>query len=81
MDRVVERVFFEHGLRFIFSTRSKVPFILKEGSKTERFYAGDYKFQPGVDEVVRGQDVLDQGGKIDGWVISYGEMVRYRLSQ
>lgn len=70
MVAVIERVFFEHGLRFVFSTRSKVPWILKEGSE-ERLYGGDYKFQPAKDEIVR-------HGK-DGWVISFGECVHFLL--
>jgi hypothetical protein len=70
MSAVIDRIFFEHGMRFVFSTRSKVPYILKEGSKTERFFdpATGYRFQPGVDEVVR-------EGK-DGYIVTFGEMVR-----
>lgn len=53
------------GIRFVFSTRAKVPWILKEdGSK---FFGEGYKFQPGKDEVIR-------EGK-DGYVIAYGDMV------
>ncbi|KAJ7253837.1 hypothetical protein C8J57DRAFT_1658876 [Mycena rebaudengoi] len=51
MVAVVKRVFFERGLRFIFSTRSKVPYILKEDGKTKHFSDG-YEFVPGKDEVI-----------------------------
>jgi transketolase C-terminal domain/subunit len=57
-------VFFEPGLRFLFSTRSATPCLLDEGG--EKLYGGSYVFTPGRDEIVR------QG--TDGWVVSYGEM-------
>lgn len=66
MVAVIERVFFERGLRFVFSTRSKVPYILKEDGKT-RYFDGDYKFVPGKDETI-----VD--GKA-GYVVSFGEML------
>jgi transketolase len=66
MKAIVNRVFFERGLRFIFSTRSKVPWILKEDGKT-RFFEGDYQFIPGKDEII-----LE--GKA-GYVVSFGEML------
>lgn len=65
LKSVVERVFDDEGIRYIFSTRSKVPFICKEDGS--RFYDGDYRFEPGVDEIVREGTV--------GYVISYGEML------
>jgi len=37
MDAVVKRVFWDKGIRFIFSTRSKLPYILKEDGKTRFF--------------------------------------------
>jgi len=62
---VVQRVFFERGVRFIFSTRSKLPWILKpDGSK---FFEGDYKFEPGVD------DFILEGTA--GYVVSFGDML------
>lgn len=65
MVAVVKRVFFERGVRFIFSTRSKVPWILKEdGSK---YFEGDYEFVPGKDEII-------VEGKA-GYVVSFGEML------
>ncbi|KAI0787801.1 transketolase [Fomes fomentarius] len=63
MTAIVKRVFFDRGVRFIFSTRSKVPWILKEdGSK---YFDGNYEFVPGKDEVI-----VD--GKA-GYVVSYGD--------
>ena len=65
MIAVIKRVFFERGVRFVFSTRSKVPYILKEdGSK---YFDEGYEFVPGKDEVI-----VD--GKA-GYVISFGEML------
>lgn len=65
MVAVVKRVFFDRGLRFIFSTRSKVPWILKpDGS---RFFEGGYEFVPGKDDVI-----LE--GKA-GYVVTFGEML------
>lgn len=65
MVAVVQRVFFERGIRFIFSTRSKVPYILKEDGT--KYFDGDYKFEPGKDEtIVEGTD---------GYVVSFGEML------
>ena len=66
MIAVVQQVFFERGLRFIFSTRSKVPYILKEDGKT-KFFDGDYKFVPGKDETI----VVGTAG----YVVSFGEML------
>ena len=66
MIAVIQRVFFERGLRFVFSTRSKVPWILKEDGKT-KFFGDGYEFIPGKDETI-----LD--GKA-GYVVSFGEML------
>jgi len=66
MVAIVERVFFERGLRFIFSTRAKVPYILKENGQT-KFFGDDYKFMPGKDDTI-----VD--GKA-GYVVSFGEML------
>jgi len=66
MVAIVQRVFFERGLRFVFSTRSKVPYILKEDGKT-RYFEGDYEFVPGRDETI-------VEGKA-GYVVSFGEML------
>ncbi|MFN6534869.1 MAG: transketolase C-terminal domain-containing protein [Nostoc sp. EkiNYC01] len=63
MKACVESVFFEPGLRFIFSTRSKVPLILDDNG--HEFFGSDYKFVPGKDEVIR------EGTQ--GYIISFGE--------
>jgi transketolase C-terminal domain/subunit len=65
MVAVVKAVFFQRGLRFIFSTRSKIPWILGEDGK--RFFEGDYEFIPGKDDVVL------EGTA--GYVISFGDML------
>jgi transketolase len=63
MKACVESIFFDPGLRFIFSTRSKVPFILD--SKGNEIFGGNYKFVPGKDEVIR------EGTQ--GYIVSFGE--------
>jgi transketolase C-terminal domain/subunit len=63
MKACVESVFWDPGLRFIFSTRSKVPFILD--SKGNEYFGGNYKFVPGKDEVIR------EGTQ--GYIVSFGE--------
>ncbi|KAF4614161.1 hypothetical protein D9613_008080 [Agrocybe pediades] len=65
MVAIVKKVFFQRGVRFIFSTRSKVPWILKEDGS--RYFEGDYQFTPGKDDVI-----LE--GKA-GYVVSFGEML------
>ncbi|KAJ7056718.1 thiamine diphosphate-binding protein [Mycena amicta] len=66
MVAVVKRVFFERGMRFVFSTRSKVPYILKADGKT-KFFGDGYEFVPGKDEVIL------EGTA--GYVVSFGEML------
>ena len=66
MRAIIKRVFFERGLRFVFSTRAKVPYLLKSGSD-DKFFGDDYEFVPGKDEVI-----LE--GKV-GYVVSYGDML------
>jgi transketolase C-terminal domain/subunit len=66
MDAVIKTVFFDHGIRFVFSTRSKVPFLLKPGTQ-EKLFGEGYKFVPGKDEV------LLEGTA--GYVVTFGEMV------
>jgi len=66
MTALVQQVFWDKGLRFIFSTRSKVPWILKEGTE-DHYFGGDYKFVPGVDEVIRKGTA--------GVIITFGEML------
>ncbi|WP_017325848.1 transketolase C-terminal domain-containing protein [Synechococcus sp. PCC 7336] len=63
MKACVTSVFGDPGLRFIFSTRSKVPMIL-DGDGGELF-GGNYTFTPGKDEVVR------EGTA--GYIVSFGD--------
>ncbi|MDH3590697.1 MAG: transketolase [Planctomycetota bacterium] len=65
LRKIIESVFFDEGLRFLFSTRSGTPDILDE-SGGALFDAG-YAFEAGKDEVVRAGSA--------GWVVSYGEML------
>ncbi|MEB3211620.1 MAG: transketolase C-terminal domain-containing protein, partial [Leptolyngbyaceae bacterium] len=65
MKAVVKRIFNDPGLRFIFSTRSKVPMILDTDGN--EMYAGDYTFTPGKDEVVR------EGSA--GYIVTFGESI------
>jgi transketolase C-terminal domain/subunit len=65
MRAILQKVFSDEGLRFVFSTRSATPFILDEAGKAR--FGGDYTFTPGRDEVIRKGD--------QGTVVSYGEML------
>ncbi|PZD72017.1 Transketolase 2 [Acaryochloris thomasi RCC1774] len=65
MTACVKSVFNNKGLRFIFSTRSKVPMLL-DGDGNEMF-GGNYTFTPGKDDVVR-------EGKA-GYIIAFGDAV------
>jgi len=65
MTAVVKHIFFQRGIRIIFSTRSKVPWILREDGK--RYFDGDYQFVPGKDEIIA------EGTA--GYVVSFGEML------
>lgn len=65
MRAVVKAVFNDPGLRFIFSTRSKVPMLL-DASGNELF-GGDYTFTPGKDELVR------EGSA--GYIVTFGDSV------
>jgi len=60
---VLERIYKERGLRFVFSTRSAVPQILD--GKGNVFFDEKYEFT-GKDEVIR------EG---DGYIVSYGELL------
>ena len=65
LKAILQTVFHDSGLRFVYSTRSGTPYILDEqGGK--RFGDG-YTFQPDRDEVIR-------PGRV-GYIISYGEML------
>ena len=63
MKAVLETIFFDPGLRFVFSTRSKVPTILD--SNGQEIFGGDYKFVSGTDEIIR------EGTA--GYIVSFGE--------
>ncbi|MBI5389458.1 transketolase [Candidatus Woesearchaeota archaeon] len=64
LQAVLEKIFYEAGLRFVFSTRSGVPSILN-GDGSPHFGAG-YRFT-GNDEVIR-EGTL-------GYIVTFGEMV------
>ncbi|MGF1540520.1 MAG: transketolase C-terminal domain-containing protein [Pleurocapsa sp.] len=63
MKACVKKVFHDPGMRFIFSTRSKVPMIVDESGN--ELFAGDYTFTPGKDEVIREGDA--------GYIVSFGD--------
>ncbi|MBD2257549.1 transketolase C-terminal domain-containing protein [Pseudanabaena sp. FACHB-2040] len=65
MRACVKAVFHNPGLRFIFSTRSKVPILLN--SEGGELFGGDYTFTPGKDEVLR------EGSA--GYIVTYGDSV------
>jgi transketolase len=64
MEAVVKRIFHDHGIRFVFSTRPAVPYILDEAGN-KFFEAARYAFQPGKDELVR-------DGR-DGFIVAFGD--------
>jgi len=65
LKSLVRTIWNDEGIRYVFTTRSKVPFILKEdGSK---LYDGGYRFVPGKDEIVR-------EGRA-GYVVAYGDLL------
>src|SRR5215475_15784111 len=51
MTACIEAIFHQPGLRFVFSTRSRVPTILDAHGND--FYGPGYTFVPGQDEVIR----------------------------
>ncbi|QDU35466.1 Transketolase 2 [Poriferisphaera corsica] len=65
MRSLLETVFDDAGLRFVFSTRSACPDILTEDGKDYFAPENGYKFQPGKDEVIR------EGTA--GYIVSFGE--------
>ena len=65
MKTIIETVFNDTGLKFIFSTRSATPYI--NDAFGNKYYDNDYVFVPGADEVIR------EGTA--GYIISYGEML------
>ena len=67
LKAALERIFHDPGLRFVFSTRSGVPYILKEDGSHFFDPANGYQFEPGKDEVIRDGSA--------GFVVSFGEML------
>jgi len=65
LKSLVRTIWNDEGIRYVFTTRSKVPFILKEDGG--KLYDGAYQFVPGKDEVVR-------EGRA-GYVVAYGELL------
>ena len=65
MKAVLNAVFDDEGLRFIFSTRSATPYILNEEGRP--YFADGYVFEPGKDEMIREGE--------QGYIVSYGEML------
>ena len=65
LKSVLSSIFFDKGLRFVFSTRSGTPYILNSDGK--RFYEEGYTFIPGKDDLIR------EGS--DGYIVTYGEML------
>jgi len=63
MAACIETIFHQPGLRFVFSTRSKVPMILDTDG--QEMFGGDYLFAPGKDEVIR------EGTA--GYIVSFGD--------
>ena len=67
LKAIVEEIWEDPGLRFVFTTRSKTP-IIQRGNGIKFFSdENNYKFVPGKDEVIR------SGSR--GYVVSYGEML------
>lgn len=65
LKKVVESIWKDKGIRFVFTLRSVTPFICREDGS--RFYDDSYTFAPGKDDVIR-------KGKA-GYVVSYGDML------
>lgn len=65
MKAVVKAVFNDPGMRFIFSTRSKVPYL--QDAAGNELYGGDYTFTPGKDDLVR------EGTA--GYIVTFGDSV------
>lgn len=65
MKHLLEGVYGDPGIRYVFSTRSKVPYILKEDGS--EFFDDGYCFEAGKDEVIRSGSA--------GYVVAYGELL------
>merc|ERR1719326_2546361 len=66
MNKVVQRIFWEKGLRFVYSSRSKVPELLDESGK--QYFGEGYTFEMGRDDFLAGADE-----DCDGYIVSYGD--------
>ncbi|CAE7527068.1 TKT, partial [Symbiodinium pilosum] len=64
-SKLVETVFWKQGLRFIYTTRSKVPELLDEQGNA--FYADREALQLGTDDLICGDE------SCDGYIVSYGD--------
>jgi len=62
-EKVTEKIFYDKGLRFLFSLRSKCPQLLNE--QGQPYYTDSYEFVPGKDEE------LIKGSL--GYVVSFGD--------
>eukprot|EP00285_Hemiselmis_virescens_P017354 CAMPEP_0173393588 /NCGR_PEP_ID=MMETSP1356-20130122/22192_1 /TAXON_ID=77927 ORGANISM="Hemiselmis virescens, Strain PCC157" /NCGR_SAMPLE_ID=MMETSP1356 /ASSEMBLY_ACC=CAM_ASM_000847 /LENGTH=641 /DNA_ID=CAMNT_0014351631 /DNA_START=15 /DNA_END=1940 /DNA_ORIENTATION=+ len=63
LEQCVQSIFWDEGIRFVFTTRSKLPAIQAEDGS--ELFGGSYKWQKGKDDVVR------KGSK--GYVVSFGD--------
>lgn len=70
MKATVRKIFYDSGLRFVFSTRSATPYILNE--EGEPFFAPEngYQFIPDKDDLIRKGTA--------GYVVTYGCDMLYR---
>ena len=66
MAKVVQGIFWEKGLRFVYSTRSKVPEMLKPDGTP--YFGESYQFVLGRDDLIIGH-----GEACDGYVVSYSD--------
>ncbi len=64
---IVRAVFNDPGLRFVFSTRSNVPYVLDDAGGLRYDEANGYSFKPDTDDVIRSGSA--------GYIVTYGEMV------
>ena len=65
LKQIVEGTWNDEGIRYIFTLRSTLPFVLDAAG--EKMYGGSYAFTPGKDEIIR------EGSA--GYVVAYGDMV------
>ncbi|MCK5863441.1 MAG: transketolase [Candidatus Hydrogenedentes bacterium] len=65
LKSMLETIWNEQGIRFIFTLRSVTPFICNTDG--ERLYDAGYNFVPGKDEIVRKGTA--------GYIVSYGDML------